>query len=123
MIDHTHCQTEFEDFISDMSTNIASFGMGATESSVVTVYITYDKFVEGNEYFTIRGVLDNDTATRVEILPPNPRVTIIDDDCESVHTPCHVVCTNTCTYTSTYSVILFCYYSVNYIHVFIFCYH
>ena len=102
MIDHAHFQTEFEDFISDMSTNIASFGIGETESSMVTVYITEDKLVEGNEDFTIRGVLGADTAARVEILPPNPRVTIIDDDCESVHTPCHVVCTSRCTYTSTY---------------------
>ena len=102
MIDHAHFPTDYEDFISDLSTTIASFGVGATESSVVTVCIIEDNFPEENKDFTVRGVLDADTAARVEILPPNPRVTIIDNDCESVHTLCHVVCTSRCTYTSTY---------------------
>ena len=61
--------------------------MGAAESSSVTVGIIEDNFPEENKDFTVRGVLDADTAARVEILPPNPQVTIIDDDCESVHTP------------------------------------
>ena len=113
MIDHTHFQTENQEYISDFSTTIASFGVGATESSIVDVGIIEDYLLEMNKDFTFRGVLDNDTAARVEILPPNPRVTIIDNECESVHTPYHVVCTSTCTYTSTYSVnhILVCSYS------------
>ena len=65
---------------------------------MVIVHIIQENLLEGNEDFTFKGVLDADTATRVEILPPNPQVTIIDDDCESVHTPGHVVCTSRCTY-------------------------
>ena len=99
MIDHTCFQTENEDFLYGLSTTIASFGGGETESSVVIVHIIEDNILEGNEDFTFRGVLDSDTATRVEILPPDPQVTIIDPDGESVHTPGHVVCTSRCTYT------------------------
>ena len=73
--------------------------MGETESSSVTVGIIEDNFPEENRDFTFRGVLDADTAARVEILPPNPRVIIIDNDCESVHRPGHVVCTSGCIHT------------------------
>ena len=58
-----------------------------TESSSFTVRIIDDNFPEENKDFTFRGVLDADTGARVEIIPPNPQLAIIDNDCESAHTP------------------------------------
>ena len=61
---------------------ITTFQVNDMMSSVVHLVILEDFTLEGDEMFTLRGELSSETAAFVEILPPNPKVTIKNNDGE-----------------------------------------
>ena len=77
MADHTlYLCPDLQDAV--LIDTFATFQVNDNLSSVVELAIFEDFILEGDEMFTVRG----ETVFFVEILPPNPKVTIKDNDSE-----------------------------------------